>query len=93
MNITTKFDINQKVWFVCCVTRKIKCEKVKGIKIYLNSIQPISPIEGKKYLVRTGEYKACQPIINYELESSSAKNEREFMLYTTKEELLQSISE
>ena len=31
MNITTKFDINQQVWFICGETPKIKCEITKHL--------------------------------------------------------------
>lgn len=91
MNITTKFDINQKVWFVCGETRKIKCERVKGINVVVTS-KPVYKSElRKKELVPTGECKEYFILPYYHLESTN--NEPEYNLYATKEELLQSISQ
>jgi len=91
MTITTKFDINQKVWFVCANTRKIKCERVKGINVIVTSKPVYKPELRKKELVPTGEYNQDFVLVYYHLESTS--NEAENLLYATKEELLQSISQ
>ncbi len=91
MNITTKFDINQKVWFVCGETRKIKCERVKGIKV-LVTCKPVFDTDAiTKRLITTGEFKQDFTLPYYHLESTN--NEPENMLYATKEELLQAISQ
>ena len=90
MNITTKFDINQKVWFVCTETRKVKCERVKGINAVVTS-KPVYKSElRKKELVPTGECEQDFILPYYHLESTN--NEPESMLYATKEELLHIIS-
>ena len=90
MTITTKFDINQMVWFVCGKNRKIKCEKVNGFKLLVQSI-PVFKTGANKSIRRTNDYEALPYLVYYELET--ADNEPEFVLYATKEELLKSISQ
>jgi len=90
MEIKTQFCINQLVWFVCAETRRIKCERVKGIRVIFTS-EPIYSTNGKtKSLLATGEYKHDLTLVYYDLESTSS--EPEFMLYDTKEELLRILS-
>ena len=91
MNATTKFDINQQVWFICGETRKIKCERIKQVRIIFTSKPVYSTNTRTKHLDTTGEYNQDAVLVYYDLESTNS--EPEFMIYATKEELLHIISQ
>ena len=82
--------LNQLVWFVCAETRRIKCERVRGIRVIFTSEPVYSRNVRNDEIVPTGEYTQAATLVYYDLETTSS--EPEFMLYDTKEEFLSILS-
>lgn len=96
MNIETKFEINDEVWFINSA-QKAFSSKITEISIRVLS-QPIYKTGERRDLLKTGDYKNKGKQVYYTLDNPSyaptsnksiTKSEHE--LFKTKEELLKSL--
>ncbi len=92
MTITTKFNINDEVWFIYPRTQKVICGRVGSMSIKVHSRKLYEP-DDKKGLIATGEYKETSQEVVYQLfnESTGDVFRKETELFPTKQELINSL--
>ena len=92
MTITTKFNINDEVWFIYQSVQKVGCGKVGDVTIKVQGTQILEP-DNKKGLAPTGNYKEKSKEIIYQIynESRGEILKKESELFLTKEALIDSL--
>ena len=89
--IETTYNINDEVWFIHPVSKKAVSGRIKFINIKVDG-RPVyrTSNDGKRSLIRTGEYTTKGMVILYTIDDQVRKegvtiNQNE--LFTTKEQL------
>lgn len=95
MELTTKFNINEEVWFLHPQSQRVVQGKIMGIQIRIGS-QPQyrHSTDGKKGLVKTGEYKEQRFVNIYHIDDNIRKegvSKAEYDIYYTKDQLIEKL--
>ena len=95
MDIKTKFNINDKVWIIHPLSKKAVQGCIKGIYIIIEGKPKHKHSgDGKRGLIRTGEYESQKFVDRYIIDDMITKegvSKTEYDVYETKEKLIESI--
>ena len=94
MTITTKFNINDEVWFIHPKTQRVVQGKVCGIDCMVNSRKKYEANPNNKGLIPTGEYETMWSKNRYDIYDKVAKDRYsvyEQSVFPTKQELINSL--
>ena len=94
MTITTKFDINDKVWFIHPKTQLAVQGKVSGIECEIAGKPKYKVSPNSKLRVPTGDYEKSFHAYRYSIDYKSTKDKLpkyENELFPTKQELINSL--
>ena len=95
MEIKTKFNINDEVWFVHPNTQRAVQGRIKEINIQIGGKPKYKhPDNGTRGLIRTGEYETQQFVHRYSIDDNIRKEgvtKGEYDIYETKEQLVESL--
>lgn len=89
MEITTKFNINDEVWFVHPLSQNAVCGRIKEIHIKVGG-KPKYRRGNKRDLIRTGEYEEQRFVHTYSIDDQIRKEgvtRSEYDLFPTKDGL------
>ena len=96
MEIKTKFNINDEVWFVHPISKRAVQGRVMQIEIHAQGKHKYRRSDnGKLGLVKTGEYESSYFLIQYCIDDNVRKEPctlPEYQVHETKEQLLERIS-
>ncbi len=95
MELKTKYNINDEVWFVHPQSQRAVCGKVMGIRLEVRG-QPKYKAGERRNLIMTGEYEARQYYPTYTMDDNIRKEgvtKSETEIFETKELLVNSIKE
>lgn len=95
MELTTKFNINEQVWFLHPQSQRAVQGTIVGIQIRIGS-QPqyIRSNDGKKGLIKTGQYKEQKFVNIYTIDDNIRKegvSKAEYDIYYTKDQLIEKL--
>lgn len=93
MTLTTKYEINDEVWFLHPLSQKAVIGRVRDIQLNVGSKAEYRTGD-RRNLIKTGEYKQAGIFVVYTLDDhvrkeGCMKSERD--LFPTKEALIESI--
>jgi len=95
MDIKTKFDINDEVWFVHPNTQRAVQGRIKEINIKIGGKPKYRCVtDGKKSMIRTGEYETQLFVHKYLIDDNVRKegvSKSGYDIHKTKEELTESL--
>ena len=95
MEIKTKFNVNDEVWFVHPNTQRAVQGRIMGIQIRVDGKPKYKhKCNGMRGVVRTGEYEAQSFTHLYSIDDNIRKEgctKGEYDIYETKEQLVESL--
>lgn len=93
MELTTKFNINDEVWFIHPNTQKAVLGRIQEINLKVGG-KPKYRTGDRRDLIRTGEYTEQKFVNVYHIDDMVRKEgvtKREDEIFTSKEDLVSSI--
>ena len=95
MEIKTKFNVNDEVWFVHPTSQRAVQGRIMGMQIRIDGKPKYRRSDdGKRGLIRTGEYEAQRFVHLYSIDDNVRKEgctKGEYDIYETKEQLVESL--
>ena len=89
MEIITKYNINEEVWFIHPLSQKAVCGRIKGINIRVEG-KPKYRCGERRDLIKTGEYEEQRFVHTYTIDDQIRKEgvtRSEYDLFANKEDL------